>query len=273
MVVLHSGPEPIAPAVIRGHPSVEFRIDEESRLPGAQRNRGVGETDSRWIGFVDADCVVTDGWLEALVGEATATGAAGIGAAIEYEPIGDGPSWVMHMLEFGSWLPGRRSSDTDDFPSCNAVYDRNAFITVGGFPEDLFPCEDTALNTELRNRGYRLRFHGGVSAIHIHTRSRGGVKAHNERLGVMYASLAERRNDRRWLRRRVAAPIVFLARLSRVVGRTIRYRPRDLSILARNGPLVAICIVRWVRGFVRGPDHGAPSQTRPRRRRAQPRRR
>ncbi len=254
VVVMHSGTEGIPDEVIQSNPNVEFHIAPERRLPGIQRNVGARAAGTRWIAFVDSDCVVGPTWLDVLVCELTETGAVGAGAALAGEPA-SGVSWVMHMLEFGTWLPGHRSGDVRDLPSCDIVYDRARFLAAGGFPEDLFPCEDTALNVKLRQDGHRLRFVGEVTATHIHLRTAKEVLRHNARLGLMYGAVVDLTGQSRRLRSRAAIPLVVAARLAGVLVRTLRYRPRDFTQLIAARTLLFKCVASWARGFSTSAPH------------------
>lgn len=113
--------------------------------PAAARNRGVGHTNSEWIGFVDADVRVPPAWLkralthtadaDVIEGVVVADGGTDVGL-IRHWPIGHGP---------GSFL------------TANLWVRRALFDRVGGFDEGYASArEDTDLGWRLVAAGARV---------------------------------------------------------------------------------------------------------------------
>ena len=138
VIVVHSGSEPISEDILSAFDEVRFYSFHTRWLPGKARNWAVKQFDAPWILFLDSDCIVPDNWIETLVCKAIEHDADGIGGGIQNATQWNLLSWIMHLLEFGEWLPKGEPRLYDNFPSCNALYKRSALLEVGGFPEDLF---------------------------------------------------------------------------------------------------------------------------------------
>jgi GT2 family glycosyltransferase len=254
VAVLHSGDEPLPAGIVERFPSVSFVVFGDRLRPGVKRNWGARRARSRWLLFVDADCVAEPDLLDALVHEAAREGAVGAGGTVEIAEPWTIASWTMHLLEFGDWLAGHASGVSRDFPSCNALYDRDAFLAAGGFPEDVYPCEDTVLNQRLVAAGHHLIFVAAATVRHIHVRTVREVIAYNRQFGQMYGRVSRTYGMAGGNLAGVlaAVPAVAAVRYARMVGRVVRYRPRrELITLVMSAPLAAVAAVAWAIGFAR----------------------
>ncbi|MBX3716997.1 MAG: glycosyltransferase [Burkholderiales bacterium] len=139
-----------------------------SRAFGAQASVG------RFIAFVDDDCVVTPGWLEAGIA-AFGPGAADPGP--DPRPLAPGGIGLVQGRTLP--MPGERprfltrtirvERATDYFETCNIFYSRRDFVAVGGFSEDFldqFSGEDADLGWKMTMRGYRAAFAPGALVHH-----------------------------------------------------------------------------------------------------------
>ena len=124
---------------------------------------------------------------------------------------------------------------------------RDEFADAGGFPEDVFPGEDTILSHQWGVVG-RLAFAG--DAI-VHHRNRTGLRAflsHQRKLGVAFAEVcaasdfAHRRFGRRpWAALSGGLRIVAL-------GMRLRGRPAERRQALRLAPLLVIGLTSWSTG-------------------------
>jgi glycosyltransferase involved in cell wall biosynthesis len=158
VVVADNGSTDQSPAVARrwaeGHERIRW-IDASARggAPAA-RNAGVRATTGDLLAFCDADDVVGDGWLAALV---EALGDADVAAGIfDFWSLNGRPGGSpipAAMQQFG-FLPAGLSA--------NLAVRRNAFEAVGGFAEDLLVGEDIDLCWRLQLEGYRFVIGSGA---------------------------------------------------------------------------------------------------------------
>jgi glycosyltransferase involved in cell wall biosynthesis len=116
-------------------------VTGENAGPGVARNRGVAAASSDVLLFVDSDCLVQPGWLEALAGAIQA------GAAIAFGPTRSSVPWLepfVHSIYFEDELLG----------ATNVAFARKTFEGLGGFRADLSRiAEDRDLFTRARASG------------------------------------------------------------------------------------------------------------------------
>jgi GT2 family glycosyltransferase len=120
-------------------------------LPGINRNRAWRAATSELILFTDDDCRPPADWLErALEAARRHPGAVVQGSTapdLEETVIGQ---HAAHVHTVSIWPPQPWGQ------SCNILYPRSVLEAVGGFPEDLWLGEDTAL-AEMARAGRRVR--------------------------------------------------------------------------------------------------------------------
>lgn len=135
-------------------------IKPELNISGL-RNYGASQAVGGILGFLDADCTVAPGWLDAAsvylsVNEIVCFGSPPL--------IPEEATWVQR-----AWFPIRCKNlygdDADWLESMNMFVRRSVFETVGGFDEKLVTCEDYDLSLRLRSLG-RLVSDGRIVAVH-----------------------------------------------------------------------------------------------------------
>lgn len=252
VMVVHSGPEPLSEKTRQTFRTVTFCCFPERWLPGKARNWAVQRVQSPWIFFLDADCVVKPDWLETMLCQAQQTHADGVGGAVKNATPGQLRAWVMHILEFGEWLPGGRQRSCQNFPSCNALYRRAAFLSVGGFPEYIYPGEDTILNYRLRQHGYHLLFLPRCSAGHIHLRTVKALLQHNYVLGLTYGiGCRHYKLAGHFLLRfsRLGLLLLVPIRFLRIFSRLFPRHLLEALIFVIGFPLALLSLCAWALGF------------------------
>lgn len=254
VTIVHSGPEGLADETVRRFPEFQFSCRPQSWLPGRARNWALERSTSPWVLFLDSDCIARPDWLETMVAAAEREGLDGLGGAVANGSPRSQLAWCMHVLEFGEWLPAPGSCRPhENFPSCNALYRRDALLAVGGFLEDIFPCEDTILNLVLRERGYRLGWMPAAVVAHVHTRTRAEALRHSYMLGRTYRVACERHPmPGAYLTRLpgwLALPAIVGGRFVKVSARLVRRRPRAGIRLLAGAPVALWLLVAWTRGF------------------------
>jgi hypothetical protein len=129
---------------------------------GAVRNAGAREGTGACLAFVDADCVVAEGYLAAAVDALARTGAAATGC--EAGAPGDG-NWI-ETAQYRLHYVGRDRA-VHYINSGNFVVTRAAFEQVGGFREDLPTGEDSEICRRLHERGLGIQECTRVAAVHL----------------------------------------------------------------------------------------------------------
>lgn len=253
IIVVHSGLEPIPQETYSMFNSVSFHVFETRWLPGKARNWAVKRIVSPWVLFLDSDCIVSEDWVELMLSEAIRQNADAAGGSVRNATPWSLVSWTMHLLEFGGWLPGSKHRSCSNFPTCNALYKRSVLLQIGGFPEDLFPCEDTVLNYLLFHTGYKLVFVPQGSVGHIHRKSIVDLIRHNYAHGLAYGRACQIYELPGSFLSRFYRPIgivvIVLVRFMRVVLRLVPRHILALLILIAGSPLVLLSLVAWGKGF------------------------
>jgi GT2 family glycosyltransferase len=154
VIVGHDSAGPETEELLRTHPlalSGRLRsvpLAPGSAPPGRNRNAAWRMAQAPLIAFTDDDCRPTPEWLErALAAAQRHPGAIIQGATspdAEEGLIGAHAPWVYTL----SIRPPRPWAQ-----ACNIIYPRAVLEAVGGFPEDMFVGEDTALAERARDQG------------------------------------------------------------------------------------------------------------------------
>jgi len=136
--------------------------------PAAARNRGAKAATGDPLIFLDADCQVADGWLDAFLdahraGETIVAGSldlpAGLGVTAQCDYY---CGWYMVH-------PDRPAGYVPHAPAPNLSVRRDAFFTSSGFEELPYSIasEERAWQAELRNKGHRIYFEPRARAYHF----------------------------------------------------------------------------------------------------------
>lgn len=154
-------------------------IDCSKRGAGAARNAGWRAADSRWIWFLDADCVAHHDALDKLrleiaglsgaAGAAGAAGAGGVAAVAGSYTNAEPDCWLARRIQeeietrhHGS--PGR----AEVVATNNLMCLRRVLIDLDGFDESLLRAQDTDFSYRLRSRGWRLALAPESLVAHLH---------------------------------------------------------------------------------------------------------
>ncbi len=138
------------------------RVFEKPELTiSGLRNFGAAQATGEVLAFLDADCTVNKNWLGAAsfylkTDEVVSFGSPAI--------LPENPTWVQK-----AWfkIRGKKKQveEVDWLESANVFVRREAFVTVGGFNEDLVTCEDYDLSVRLKKLG-RILVDCRIVAVH-----------------------------------------------------------------------------------------------------------
>ncbi len=156
-------------AIVESCGDKRVRIVDSSDRRGAAhaRNVGAAATATEVIAFCDADDLVHDGWLRALVGALDRLDAVS-GRTID----------VFPHQRMANWYPPATPGGLNSFLgepyllTGNLAIKREAFEAVGGFDETLTRCEDIAISRALVSAGFSI---GYTDEAAIDYRHREGV--------------------------------------------------------------------------------------------------
>jgi glycosyltransferase involved in cell wall biosynthesis len=127
------------------------------------RNVGATYSNGEVLCFVDADVIVSKGWLNAALKHLS---APDIGCITGIINIPQKATWVER-----TWALNRKV-EKDFFEvkwasSMNMIISKDTFMKVGGFSESIVTGEDVEFSDRLRRSGYKNFFDIGVSVVHV----------------------------------------------------------------------------------------------------------
>lgn len=246
VVVVDSGTDGGAPAGVEW-PWVQVVSIAQRMLPGEARNLGASLASGELLAFLDADAIPQSGWLDELERAMGADLEMVAGAVLDGTPH-DPWGTAGYMLEFLEWDPNRQTP-IGHAAGCNLLIRRTAFERAGGFPEDLWPGEDTVLSVGFGHDG-TLAFAPEARVKHLNRVARRDVLAHQRRLGASWVQACARvplPGGR--LAVPGLAPVAVIGRMWSVV-RQARRQPGGFRRLASHGPLLVAGLVAWGLGVL-----------------------
>lgn len=156
-------------------------LDEQpSSGKGSKRavacNYGIRNTESEFVGFIDSDVVVPNGWADSLLAELNIFDMGGITSGCVSNNGTNLSRAISRILRLGS---KNHAIDFDTYrkveslPGYNTIYPRKVLEKVGGFSEDIGGCEDWELNYRIRKAGWSLY---AISVCPVDHRERSTLK-------------------------------------------------------------------------------------------------
>lgn len=257
VMVVNSSPD-ATPDLLRDHfPEARLIQLAQQTDPARARNLGAHQGRGTLLAFLDADCIAPPHWLKRLC--ATLDGYDGAGGAITNANGATLASWAGYFCEFREFLPGDAPRDATNLTLGNAVYRRDAFVELGGFPEGFFPQEDQVFHQALQARGFRLRYDPTITVAHHHRATVAALLAHQRHIGRANARVLAQSTTLpgAWLARRptltqLALPALTSLRLARTL---YACRHVEHGIICRHPRLAWLCwrgSWQWGLGFAEG---------------------
>jgi cellulose synthase/poly-beta-1,6-N-acetylglucosamine synthase-like glycosyltransferase len=218
----------------------------EPTLPGRARNIGASSANGEWLAFLDADCIPESCWLDRLEASLTGSFDAVAGGILNGTPR-SAVGTTGYLLEFADWNPQARHA-IRHAASCNLLIRRRALEGMGGFPEDVFPGEDTIVTVPIAAAG-RLGFAPQARVRHINRTSLGEFLSHQLRFGRSFPEICARSKfPHRSLGRPALGPVAGVFRLLALGWRVIRQPRLALTALVLL-PLIVLGLAYWTVGL------------------------
>jgi len=221
---------------------------------GMARNIGAAASDAELLAFIDADCTADPGWLGAIQ-DAMNAGAKAVGGPVLNQLPLHPVAVIDNLMQFVDQAPRRPPGRARELPGCNMAIRRDAFDAIGGFPEDVYPGEDTIFSQQASHQWpERVRY---SPAARIHHRGRTSIREfmrHQYDFGFGRGRYALNVSSRQQsLGRRIPfAVLAGLRRLAYFFLRTAQWNILSLPRLVVFSPVLLIGLASWTRGFRRG---------------------
>jgi glycosyltransferase involved in cell wall biosynthesis len=130
-------------------------VCEEFSMPGRARNQGVRNARNRWIAFTDGGIKPERDWLEQLADKIDQSPEAD---AIygTYEPVINGFFEECAAIAYVPPAEETGEGRVRSYSIVSALMRREAWETVGGFPEDLRSAEDLIFMRRVERAGFHI---------------------------------------------------------------------------------------------------------------------
>ncbi|MCB2156593.1 glycosyltransferase [bacterium] len=182
-------------------------LEEPKPGPACARNLGAREARGEFLAFTDADCEPDPRWLADLLPHLEKDEfLGGIGGTIVAGETTALPAlyidWrKLYRAEQMFW---DQPYSPPFFMTANAIYRRAAYEQVGGFTEELWPCEDADFSWRVAWAGWKLlQLPDRGRVVHYHRET---VRAFARMMyfygwggGVLFARHRERFGGRHWV--------------------------------------------------------------------------
>lgn len=226
------------------------------------RNVGVDAALAGILAFIDADCSAEPQWLESLY-DSLSNGMIAVGGPVLNQTPSSPVAIIDNLMQFVDQAPGRPASWARELPGCNMAIHRHAFDTLGGFPADIFPGEDTVFSQRAAHEWPdRVRFIPAMRIRHRGRTSIGKFMQHQRDFGFSRGRYALNLTRRQQTLGRIA-PLAALGAIRRIgyfFVRTVQWNISSLPRLLILSPLLLVGLFAWARGFTRGCQLAAVEQ-------------
>jgi cellulose synthase/poly-beta-1,6-N-acetylglucosamine synthase-like glycosyltransferase len=164
VIVVDDGSTDDTVAIIQSH-GVQY-LQGAGRGPGAARNLGWRAAQTKWIWFIDSDCVAEPDALEKLLPHRGHENVAGVGGSYGNMRPDSLVASLIHEEIIERHLG--MGDEVNFLATFNVLYCRAVLAEVGGFNEALKLAQDAELAFRIREAGYVLRFEKESRVKHYH---------------------------------------------------------------------------------------------------------
>lgn len=213
-VVVHSGPEPLRSSYAIYGPKTILISTDERLFAGSARNLGAAAAkECELLFFLDSDCIVAPGWLDAHMevhGNNIGVAAGRVLPAPYEKPKG----LAEYLIEFAVTRHLPPNGEFMSLPACNFSINRDLFQKSGGFPDD--PAgQDLHFNLKLRSIGENITFVKSAVVYHYCRSSPDDFRENRRRMGRGLGSVTFLAEKKGLLGKSVCAEYRFLVWICR----------------------------------------------------------
>ncbi len=163
--------------IVKGQP-VTYLFEADIG-PSSARNRGVGSSSGEIVAFLDADCVVTKGWLEELVAPFADPDVWGVAGEILSYPPETRAQRYMATRKVRWQQPALESRWWPFAVTANVAFRRATFERVGYFDPVLIRAQDKDFGRRFLSSGLTMEYSPRAVVFHRHrATTRGFFRQH-----------------------------------------------------------------------------------------------
>jgi glycosyltransferase involved in cell wall biosynthesis len=256
VIVVDSSEDGTATLVAAEFPEVRLLRFADRKFCGDARNIGISVARGDIVALTDADCTVTETWVDDIL-RAHHLPHLAIGGAIANAEPANIVGWAAYFCEFSHWMPASKSRWLDDIAGANISYKKEAFQEYGPFVEGTY-CSDSEFHWRLGRDGQRLLFLPEIVVSHHSIRGFREFVQHEFEHGRCFARvriLGEGFSRPRRLAYVALTPLIPLKILLKVLSNNVRDRVY-LTHFLKALPMVGVGIVSWSMGEAVGYAEG-----------------
>jgi glycosyltransferase involved in cell wall biosynthesis len=147
-------------------------IFEDKKSASAARNKGIEMAKGKIIAFIDADTIISEGWIDQIIGSFDDTPQLGVVGGPDFTPNDD--PYIARMIGLTENSEARVSKFKDKeaammIKSCNCGCLKEVLDNVGYFDEDVPPMfyfDETPLWLKMIANGYKAYFNPKMNVFH-----------------------------------------------------------------------------------------------------------
>jgi len=244
--------------------------------PSMARNLAIEKANGEYLAFTDGDCLIDPEWLNELLTHFTDASVMGVGGdqlcPEDETSFGKDVHDFFNLIAFSSdYLKTKKTvMAVKHNPTCNMMYRRKAFQTLGGFKKDLWPCEDLEFDYRLTQAGYILVFNPKAIVYHYRPKNLKRFGQMHFRYGRAHAKLVRKYG---FFQRIHFIPLILLLLCCLAIF-LLLYNPlvsiitllclvilpllyfllktKDFLKTFKYGCMFFVTIIYWTGGFIRG---------------------
>ncbi|MBI4818509.1 MAG: glycosyltransferase [Deltaproteobacteria bacterium] len=228
---------------------------------GEARNIGARRARAPIIAFLDADCIIEPGWVEATIRSHESVDAIVGGAVLPRPPI-SASGLLLFAIEFSEFLPRGKRREMRFVPSYSMSLRSSTMAATGGFSAELEVSEDVAFCAAARRAGRRVLFEPSVRVRHV---DRSGFQRALGRLhklgeGSGRARVLHELHGSFIARFRPLVPLLVPYRFAMIFGRVAAsdHGIERALAYALGAPIVLLGLGSWAHGFWVGIKEASP---------------
>jgi glycosyltransferase involved in cell wall biosynthesis len=166
ILVVDNGSVDRTAEIVSRHP-ITYLFEPEVG-PSPARNRGIEASSGEIVAFLDADCVVTKGWLEKLVAPFSAPDVWGVAGEILSYPPETRAQRYMAMRKARWQKPAVESEWWPFAVTANCAFRRETFARIGYFDPVLIRAQDKDFGHRFLSVGLKMAYSPKAIVLHRH---------------------------------------------------------------------------------------------------------